>query len=72
MESLEFSEDEIRNQLAALGYFNVSEERMRQFRKGSLFEPKLYSKYVNLISYYDDCMISLLYIALGLDNYLSA
>ena len=37
MESLEFSEEEIRNQLAALGYFNVSEERMKQFRRGIFF-----------------------------------
>lgn len=36
MESLEFSEDEIKRQLAALGYFNVPEQRMKQFRKGTL------------------------------------
>ena len=36
MESLEFSEDEIKRQLAALGYFSISEDRMKQFRKGNL------------------------------------
>nr|XP_002126027.1 hydrolethalus syndrome protein 1 homolog [Ciona intestinalis] len=33
MESISFSDNEIKQQLAALGYFNVSEDRMKQFRK---------------------------------------
>nr|CAB3255099.1 hydrolethalus syndrome protein 1 homolog [Phallusia mammillata] len=33
MDSLEFSDNEIKSQLAALGYANVSEARMKQFKK---------------------------------------
>ncbi|CAK8692697.1 uncharacterized protein LOC143462886 [Clavelina lepadiformis] len=33
MESLEFSDEEIKRQLAELGYFNITEARMKQFRK---------------------------------------
>jgi len=34
MASLEFTDDEIRRQLSALGYLNVSEGRLNQFKKG--------------------------------------
>lgn len=34
MENVEFSDDEIREQLANLGYHDVSQGRLEQFRKG--------------------------------------
>lgn len=36
MESLDYSEEEIQLQLAALGYSNVPKERLREFKRGGL------------------------------------
>lgn len=36
MESLDFSEEEIQQQLAALGYRNIPKERLREFKRGGV------------------------------------
>lgn len=36
MESLDYSEEEIQLQLAALGYSNIPKERLREFKRGGL------------------------------------
>ena len=37
MENIQFTDEEIKEQLEALGYFNVSQERIQQFKKGNCF-----------------------------------
>ena len=37
MENLDFSEEEVEQQLAALGYANITKERLREFKRGGLF-----------------------------------
>lgn len=36
-QSIEFSEEEIQDELARLGYRNVPEEKLREFKKGKLY-----------------------------------
>lgn len=37
MENLDFSEEEIQEQLAVLGYTNITKERLREFKQGGSF-----------------------------------
>ena len=47
MENIHFTDEEIKEQLEALGYFNVSQERIQQFKKGSCFLKMFYKLYLN-------------------------
>lgn len=37
MENLDFSEEEIQEQLAVLGYTNIPKQRLREFKRGGFF-----------------------------------
>lgn len=39
MDYLDFSEEEIEQQLAALGYQNIPKERLREFKRGGMYSP---------------------------------
>ena len=48
MENIQFTDEEIKEQLEALGYFNVSQERIKQFKKGNYFLSLLIFYYCTL------------------------
>lgn len=50
MDNLDFSEEEIQEQLTILGYKNIPKHRLREFKKGwTLKHPLSLSKYYHIV-----------------------